>query len=127
MRKVILATAAAPVGRLTGSDLSGCGIPPPGGGLLVSAIPQSTADQLRDADAARPRFVAEVIAYFRRQDYPNRELAIVHEERGDLPEIASGPDIRLVRSATPEASAPNAKLEPKLRGANRIDVGERTG
>lgn len=47
----------------------------------------------------RPRFVAQAIAYFRRQDYPNRELVIVHEDDGDLPEIASAPDIRLVRGA----------------------------
>jgi O-antigen biosynthesis protein len=47
----------------------------------------------------RPRFVAQAIAYFRRQDYPNRELVIVHDDATDLPEHAGGSDILLVRCA----------------------------
>ena len=47
----------------------------------------------------RPRFVAQAVAYFRRQDYPNRELVIVHDDAADLPEDTSGPDIRLVGCA----------------------------
>jgi glycosyltransferase involved in cell wall biosynthesis len=47
----------------------------------------------------RPRFVAQAIAYFRRQDYPNRELVIVHDDATDLPEHTGGPDISLIRCA----------------------------
>jgi glycosyltransferase involved in cell wall biosynthesis/GT2 family glycosyltransferase len=50
----------------------------------------------------RPEFAAQAIAYFQRQDYPARELVIVHRDESDLPESAGGPGIRIVR--TGEAS-----------------------
>ena len=50
----------------------------------------------------RPAFVAQAIAYFQRQDYPARELVIVHREDADVPEGAAGPGVRIVR--TGEAS-----------------------
>jgi glycosyltransferase involved in cell wall biosynthesis len=46
----------------------------------------------------RPRFVAQSIAYFRRQDYPNRELIIVYEDDADLPEGLDDRNIRTVRT-----------------------------
>jgi glycosyltransferase involved in cell wall biosynthesis len=50
----------------------------------------------------RPAFVARAIGYFRRQDYPARELVIVHESDDDLPAGLAGelggPDIRVVRT-----------------------------
>ncbi|MFV8754425.1 glycosyltransferase family 2 protein [Nannocystaceae bacterium ST9] len=47
----------------------------------------------------RPEFVAQSIAYFRRQDYPNRELIIVHEHEADLPPGGvDAPDIRVVQT-----------------------------
>ncbi|HEX9945992.1 MAG TPA: glycosyltransferase family 2 protein [Allosphingosinicella sp.] len=46
----------------------------------------------------RPEFVAQAIAYFQRQEYPARELVIVHKDDSDLPEIADAPDIRIVRT-----------------------------
>jgi glycosyltransferase involved in cell wall biosynthesis len=46
----------------------------------------------------RPRFVAQSVAYFRRQTYPNRELVIVYEDDADLPAGIEGDDIRLVRT-----------------------------
>jgi len=45
----------------------------------------------------RPAFVAQAIAYFRRQDYPARELVIVHHDDADLPQGAAAPGIRIVR------------------------------
>jgi O-antigen biosynthesis protein len=45
----------------------------------------------------RPKFVAQSIAYFRRQDYPNRELIIVHENDADLPDGIDDPNIRMIR------------------------------
>ncbi|HZZ70382.1 MAG TPA: glycosyltransferase [Phenylobacterium sp.] len=47
----------------------------------------------------RPRFVAQAIEYFRRQDYPNRELVIVYEGDGDLPAGIEEPSVRLLRTA----------------------------
>ena len=47
----------------------------------------------------RPAFVAQAIAYFQRQDYPARELVIVHREDADLPEGAAGPGLRIVRTS----------------------------
>jgi O-antigen biosynthesis protein len=47
----------------------------------------------------RPRFVAQSIDYFRRQDYPHRELIIVHENDGDIPAGITDPNIRLVRAS----------------------------
>ena len=72
----------------------------------------------------RPRFVAQAIAYFRRQDYPNRELVIVYDDATDLPELTGGPDIKLVR--TPAASAPNARPASKPRGATSSPIGTMT-
>jgi glycosyltransferase involved in cell wall biosynthesis len=46
----------------------------------------------------RPRFVAQAIAYFHRQDYPRRELIIVHHDDADLPEDVRHPGIRVVRT-----------------------------
>jgi glycosyltransferase involved in cell wall biosynthesis len=46
----------------------------------------------------RAEFVAQSIAYFRRQDYPNRELVIVHEDEADLPDIPEDPAIRIVQT-----------------------------
>ncbi|MEA3018002.1 MAG: hypothetical protein QOI38_2724, partial [Sphingomonadales bacterium] len=47
----------------------------------------------------RPAFVAQAIAYFQRQDYPARELVIVHHDDSDLPDAAAAPGIRLVRTS----------------------------
>ncbi|HUE78397.1 MAG TPA: glycosyltransferase family 2 protein [Sphingomicrobium sp.] len=47
----------------------------------------------------RPAFVAQAIAYFQRQDYPARELVIVHHEDSDLPEGKAGPGLRFVRTS----------------------------
>lgn len=47
----------------------------------------------------RRRFVDQAVGYFRRQDYPNKELIIVHERDDDLPEGLEGPDVRCVRVA----------------------------
>lgn len=49
----------------------------------------------------RAAFVAQAVAYFQRQDYPARELVIVHQQDADLPEdIAglAGPGLRIVRT-----------------------------
>jgi glycosyltransferase involved in cell wall biosynthesis len=46
----------------------------------------------------RPGFVAQAIAYFQRQDYPARELVIVHRDDADLPEGAAGPGLRFMRT-----------------------------
>jgi glycosyltransferase involved in cell wall biosynthesis len=45
----------------------------------------------------RPKFVAQSIRYFQRQDYPNRELVIVYDDESDLPDGIDEPDIRTVR------------------------------
>jgi glycosyltransferase involved in cell wall biosynthesis len=63
----------------------------------------------------RPRFVAQAIAYFHRQDYPNLELVIVYEDDQDLPEVVGGPDIRLVRTAN--ASSIGAKRQAGTEAA----------
>jgi glycosyltransferase involved in cell wall biosynthesis len=69
----------------------------------IPAVPAGTTDlpliSCVMPTRGRARFVAQAIAYFRRQDYPNRELVIVHEDAADLPEHADGPDIRLVHCA----------------------------
>lgn len=46
----------------------------------------------------RPRFVAQAIAYFLRQDYPHRELVIAYERDEDLPPHAADSRIRYVRT-----------------------------
>jgi O-antigen biosynthesis protein len=63
----------------------------------------------------RPRFVAQAITYFHRQDYPNLELVIVYEDQADLPEVAGGPHIRLVRAAS--ASSIGAKRQAGTEAA----------
>jgi glycosyltransferase involved in cell wall biosynthesis len=63
----------------------------------------------------RRHFVAQAIAYFRRQDYPNRELVIVHEDAADLPDSAVGPDIRLV--CCPGAGSIGAKRQAGAEAA----------
>ncbi len=50
----------------------------------------------------RPGYVAQAIAYFRRQDYPARELVIACRGDDDLPGPIDDPDIRVVH--TGEAS-----------------------
>jgi O-antigen biosynthesis protein len=48
----------------------------------------------------RPAFVRQSIAYFRAQDYPHRELVIVHEDEADLPDPMPGdPRVRCLRVA----------------------------
>ena len=47
----------------------------------------------------RTAFVAQAIHYFQRQDYPNRELIIVYETPGDLPDIGDDPNIKLIRTS----------------------------
>ena len=67
----------------------------------------------------RARFVAQSIAYFRRQDWPRRELLIVYEDEQDLPpaqgmaqELAEG-RIRCVRM--PPGSTIGAKRNEAVR------------
>ncbi|NVB41002.1 glycosyltransferase [Pseudenhygromyxa sp. WMMC2535] len=50
----------------------------------------------------RPEFVTQSLVYFRRQDYPHRELIIVHEDDADLPAGIDGPRVRTL--ATDERS-----------------------
>jgi len=63
----------------------------------------------------RPRFVAQAIAYFHRQDYPNLELVIVYDDQADLPEVASALDIRQVRAAS--ASSISARRQAGTEAA----------
>jgi len=63
----------------------------------------------------RPIFVAQAIAYFRRQDYPARELVIVHHDEADLPEGAAGPGVRIVRTGRASiGDMRNAALEASV-------------
>ena len=64
----------------------------------------------------RPRFVAQSVEYFRRQDYPNRELVIVYEHEADLPGGVSG------RTSAPSAP-PRPALAPSVKLAVRAARG----
>jgi O-antigen biosynthesis protein len=46
----------------------------------------------------RPSFVAQAITYFRRQDYPRRELVIVYDDEADLPAGIDDHNIRTIRA-----------------------------
>lgn len=70
---------AAPIGRAPAAPLP-----------LVSCVMPT---------CGRPRFVAQAIAYFLRQDYPNRELVIAYEREEDLPQHAADKRIRYLRTA----------------------------
>ena len=50
--------------------------------------------------AGRAKFIAQSIHYFLLQDYPNKELIIVYNKDGDLPDIQFPPSVKLVRAAT---------------------------
>jgi glycosyltransferase involved in cell wall biosynthesis len=65
----------------------------------------------------RPSFVAQSIAYFRRQDYPHRELIIVHEDEADLPGVIDDPSIRVVRTAQRSIGAKRSEGTRAARGA----------
>ena len=82
---------------------------PPGTTRLFLPLPEPQAEDRGEAidppliscimpTRGRPGFVARAIAYFRRQDYPNRQLVIVHRDDGDLPEAVEAEDILLVRT-----------------------------
>ena len=64
-------------------------VPLDGGVPLVSCIMPTRG---------RKRYVAQSIEYFRRQDYPNRELIIVHNSDDDLPANIQDANIRPIRS-----------------------------
>jgi glycosyltransferase involved in cell wall biosynthesis len=63
----------------------------------------------------RPRFVAQSVVYFHRQDYPNRELVIVYEDPADLPGEVTTAGVRLVRTAG--ASSIGAKRQAGTEAA----------
>ncbi len=65
----------------------------------------------------RPGFVARAIAYFRRQDYPHRELIIVHEDDADLPDDIAGPDVRVVKTAQRSIGGKRNEAIGAARGA----------
>ncbi|HYW16008.1 MAG TPA: glycosyltransferase [Allosphingosinicella sp.] len=82
---------------------------PPGSTRLSLPLPEPLAEDRDEAidppliscimpTRGRPRFVARAIAFFRRQDYPNRQLVIVHRDDGDLPEAVEAEDVVLVRT-----------------------------
>ena len=64
----------------------------------------------------RPAFVAQSIAYFRRQDYPNRELLIVYDDEADLPECADGPGVRTLRATQRSVGAKRNQGVAAARG-----------
>lgn len=64
----------------------------------------------------RARYVAQAVAYFRRQDYPHRELIIVHDDEADLPPGIEGPDVRIVRATHASIGAKRNQAVALARG-----------
>lgn len=64
----------------------------------------------------RPEFVAQSIRYFQRQDWPHRELVVVHEDEHDLPARIDDPRVRCVR--VPAGTSIGAKRNEAVRLAH---------
>jgi glycosyltransferase involved in cell wall biosynthesis len=69
----------------------------------------------------RPDWVLQAIAYFRRQDYPERELVIVDDGATDLSErLPAEPDIRYVRLPRPLSIGAKRNLACELANGSVI-------
>jgi O-antigen biosynthesis protein len=68
-------------------DTAGWYVPPANAPLVSCVMPTR----------GRPGFVAQSIRYFQRQDWPERELVIIHEDAADLPATIDDPRVRCIR------------------------------
>jgi O-antigen biosynthesis protein len=85
----------------------------------VTAAPTKAAAPLISCimpTRGRPKYVAQSVAYFRRQDYPNRELIIVYENEGDLPDGIDDLNIKTVRTTQPSIGAKRNEAVLSARG-----------